>query len=319
MKLIIQIPCYNEAGQLAMTVAELPRQIPGVDIIEYLVIDDGSSDQTAEIAHGCGIHHIVKFTKHLGLARAFMAGIEKSLEQGADIIVNTDADNQYFGGDIEKLVQPILEGRADMVVGQRPIENIEHFSRTKKYLQRLGSWLVRRVSQTDIQDAPSGFRAFSRTAASQLNIFSEYSYTLESIIQAGQNGLAVISVPIRINGEIRPSRLVKSTFDYISQSVFTILRIFVAYQPLKFFVTLGGASFIIGLLIGLRFLWFYFENNGAGHVQSLILAALLLGGGFFLCIVGILADIISVNRKLLEKIDNRLKQVETKLNKENNG
>lgn len=316
-KLVIQIPCYNEALQIAATVADLPKNISGIELIEYLVIDDGSSDQTAEIAQSCGVQHIVKFTKHLGLAKAFMAGIEASLNQGADIIVNTDADNQYYGGDIEKLVRPILEGRADMVIGQRPIADLEYFSPAKKFLQGLGSWLVRQVSQTDIADAPSGFRAFSRSAASKLNIFSDYSYTLESIIQAGQNGLAVISVPVKTNEPRRPSRLMKSTASYISQSLITILRIFVAYRPFRFFMTIGASAFTLGLLVSLRFLWFYLGGNGEGHVQSLILAALLLGGGFFLAVVGILADIISVNRKLLEKIDGRLRQREERNSKSN--
>lgn len=317
LKLIIQIPCYNEAGQLALTIADLPKELEGISSIEYLVIDDGSSDQTAEIARACGVQHIVRLTKHQGLAQAFMAGIETSLNLGADIIVNTDADNQYFAGDIKTLIRPILEERADIVIGQRPITDIQHFSAAKKFLQRLGSWLIRQVSQTDIADAPSGFRAFSRSAARQINIFSEYTYTLESIIQAGQKGLAVVSVPVRVNNPVRPSRLVKSTAEYLKQSLLTILRIFVTYRPFKFFVSLGSLSFLLGFLLGLRFLWFYIEGNGQGHIQSVILAALLLGLGFFLSVVGILADLISVNRKLLEKIDGRLRQMEERNSRRN--
>lgn len=310
MKLIIQIPCYNEAGQLANTVAALPRSLEGISSIEYLIIDDGSTDNTAEVAKACGVHHVVRFTKHLGLARAFMAGLEASLEQGADIIVNTDADNQYYAPDIEKLVKPIVEKQADIVIGQRPIKDIKHFSLAKKFLHRLGSWLVRQISGVEIEDAPSGFRAFSKEAASRLNIFSTYTYTLETIIQAGQSGLAIMTTPIRTNDPTRSSRLIKSTATYIFRSLVTILRIFVAYQPFRFFMTAGIILFLPGLILVVRFLYFLFNGSGGGHVQSLILASLLIGGGFLLSIVGILADIISVNRKLLEKIDFRLKKIE---------
>src|SRR3989344_581200 len=270
IKLIIQIPCYNEAEQLAVTIRELPRQLEGIASIEYLVIDDGSSDATSEIARQNGVHHVVRLSGHQGLARAFVAGLEASLEHGADIIVNTDADNQYFAGDIAKLIQPILSGTAAIGIGSRPNASLQHFSRTKKFLQRLGSWLVRQVSQTDVVDAPSGFRAMSRQAASQINIFSDYSYTLESIIQAGQKGLVIVSLPVRTNAPLRPSRLVKNNWTYISQSLLTILRIFVVYRPFQFFISLGGGFFIIGLLLGLRFLWFYAVGNGQGHIQSVI-------------------------------------------------
>ncbi|HET9932814.1 MAG TPA: glycosyltransferase family 2 protein, partial [Polyangiaceae bacterium] len=239
MKLIIQIPCFNEAATLGIALAELPKQVPGFSSVEILIIDDGSADDTVRVARENGVHHVVGFRSNQGLASAFMLGIHSCLERGADVIVNTDADNQYCAADIPKLVQPIVDGRADLVIGARPITEIAHFSPIKKLLQRFGSWVVRRVSNTDVADAPSGFRAISREAAISLNVFNGYTYTLETIIQAGQKGMSVVSVPIRVNGELRPSRLVRSIPNYVKRSILTMFRIFVVYQPLKFFLTVG--------------------------------------------------------------------------------
>lgn len=308
-KLIIQIPCYNEEATLGITLAALPREIPEIDIVEFLIIDDGSTDKTVEVAQAHNVDHIVRFPRNQGLARAFMAGLEASIKAGADIIVNTDADNQYCAEDIPKLISPILNNNAEIVIGTRPISEIEHFSPVKKFLQKLGSQVVRMASRTDIPDAPSGFRAMTREAATRLNVFNEYTYTLETIIQAGQKGMAITSVPIRTNDDLRPSRLVKSIPGYIRRSILTIVRIFMTYNPFSFFAIPGVFAFAVGLLIGLRFLYFYITGGGSGHVQSIILAALLMGAGFFLIVVGLLADLISVNRKLLEKIDWRLKQL----------
>ena len=312
-KLIIQIPCYNEEDFLGLTLSSLPHRIPGIDIIEKLVIDDGSTDRTVEVATSHGVDHIVRFPNNRGLAKAFTAGLEACIDAGADIIVNTDADNQYCADDIPKLIEPIVSGRAEMVIGARPIRDIKHFSIIKKYLQEVGSAFVRFVSRTDIPDAPSGFRAMSRSAAMRLNVFNEYTYTLETIIQAGQKGIAIASVPVITNTNLRPSRLVKSIPSYIGRSILTIVRIFMTYKPLRFFVILGVGSFSIGMLLGLRFLYFYFTSGGVGHIQSVILAALLLGAGFFLIVVGLIADLMSVNRKLLEKLDWRMYKIEKKI------
>lgn len=303
MKLIIQIPCHNEAQTLPVTLSCLPRHVPGFETVEWLVVNDGSSDRTAECALSMGVDHIVSLPKRQGLAKAFMAGITRALELGADVIVNTDADNQYCADDIAALVAPILAGSADFVVGERPIATIQDFSFSKKLLQKAGSWVVRAVSHTDIPDAPSGFRAMSRSCAGQLNVFSDYTYTLETIIQAGQKGMAITSVPVRVNREIRKSRLVKSIPGYIMRSAITILRIFVVYQPFKFFMAIGILLLVLGLALGLRFLYFYFVTlTGGGHVQSLILASILLGMGFQTCLIAFIADLLSVNRKLLELI-----------------
>ena len=310
MKLIIQIPCYNEEKTLPVTLNDLPTQIDGIDTIEYLIINDGSTDRTVEVAKEKGVHHVVSFKNNKGLARGFMAGIDACLRLGADIIVNTDADNQYCGADIEKLVRPILDGQADMVIGERPISDIEHFSPIKKKLQRLGSWTVRIASHTNIPDAPSGFRAYSREAAMKLNVVSEYTYTLETIIQAGRKNVAITSVPIRTNSELRKSRLFKSMWGYIKRSIFTILRIFMMYKPLKFFTILGASIFLIGAILVGRFLIFYFSGYGSGHVQSLIIASVLLMLGFQTIIVGLQADIIAANRKLLEDIQYRVRKIE---------
>lgn len=302
MKLIIQIPCYNEAGTLALALETLPREVPGFDEVEWLIIDDGSTDATAAIARQCGVDHIVSFPSNRGLAQGFTAGVQRALDEGADVIVNTDADNQYCADDIPALVAPIVEGRAEYVVGARPITAIQHFSPVKKALQRLGSWVVRFASATDVPDAPSGFRAMSRDCAFRLSVFSEYTYTLETIIQAGQKGFAVTSVPVRVNEDLRPSRLVKSIPAYIKKSMLTILRIFVVYKPFRFFMSIGLTLFTLGFLVGARFLWFFMAGEGDGHVQSLILAALLMGMGFQTMLIAFIADLLGVNRQLLEEL-----------------
>lgn len=301
-KLIIQIPCYNEAETLAITLNDLPRSVEGFDVVEWLIIDDGSSDDTVEVALKNGVDHVVRHTRNRGLAHAFMTGLEACLARGADVIVNTDADNQYRAADIPMLTKPVLERRADMVIGSRPISEIEHFSPVKKLLQRFGSWVVRVTSRTEVADAPSGFRAISRTAAQQFMVFNNYTYTLETIIQAGRKNMQVLSVPVRVNGDLRPSRLVKSIPSYIKRSIFTIVRIFVIYQPARFFGSLAAVLLLLGFLIGLRFLYYFFTGNGDGHVQSLILAGALLTMGFQTFLVAFLADIIAANRRLLEEI-----------------
>lgn len=310
MKLIIQIPCYDEEQTLPGTLAELPRDLPGIDTVEWLIIDDGSTDRTVEVAEECGVDHIIRLPGHQGLARGFMAGIEACLARGADIIVNTDADNQYCAADIARLVEPILWHEAEIVIGARPIREIESFSPSKKLLQRLGSWTVRMASGTQVPDAPSGFRAFSRNAAQRLNVFNDYTYTLETLIQAGQAGMTVTSVPVRTNGKTRESRLIRSIPRYVMRSATIIIRSFITYRPFRAFAVPGILSLTAGLLIGLRFVWAYLTSGGAGHIQSLILAALLLGVGFFLVIVGMVADLISVNRRLLEKLNSRIRTLE---------
>lgn len=310
MKLIIQIPCFNEENTLGITLKDLPKKIQGIDQIEYLIIDDGSSDRTIEVAKENGVAHVVKFKNNKGLAKGFMAGIDACLRLQADIIVNTDADNQYFGEDIEKLVRPILEGSADMVIGERPIMKTEHFSPLKKRLQKIGSLVVRIASGTDIPDAPSGFRAYTRECAIRLNVVSDYTYTLETIIQAGMNNMSIKSVGIRTNGELRKSKLFKSMSGYIKRSVITIVRSFMMYKPLKFFITLGFLIFNIGILIGLRFIYLYTINNGAGNIQSLILASTLMIIGFQTGVIGLNADIIAGNRKILEDIQYRVRTLD---------
>ncbi len=305
MKLIIQIPCLNEAQTLTIALADLPKHIPGIDTIETLIIDDGCTDDTVQVALDHGVNHVVGFRHNQGLAKAFMLGLEAALERGADIIVNTDADNQYNAADIEKLVRPILDGRADLVIGARPIYQIQHFSVIKKVLQRIGSWVVRLVSNTDVADAPSGFRAMSRDVALVLNVFSDFTYTLETIIQAGQKNLRILSVPIRVNGELRPSRLVRSISSYVRRSIFTMLRIFVVYRPLRFFMTASTLPLAIGLGLGVRFLLYFMQGAGSGHVQSLILAAVLLLVAFQTMLLAVMADLLSVNRRLLEDLQVR--------------
>ena len=267
-----------------------------------LVINDGSTDRTVEVARSLGVKYVVGFSNNQGLARAFMLGIRSCLEAGADIIVNTDADNQYNADDIPALIAPILEGRAEIVVGARPIATIEHFSPIKKLLQKLGSGVVKRVSGTTVVDAPSGFRAYAREAAARLNVFSDYTYTLETIIQAGQKNMGIVSVPIRVNGDLRPSRLVRSILSYVRRSIVTMFRILIIYRPFQFFMTLGSTLFLAGLVVGARFVYYYLSGRGLGHVQSLILAAVLMIFGFQTGLLAFIADLLSVNRRLLEEL-----------------
>jgi glycosyltransferase involved in cell wall biosynthesis len=309
-KLIIQIPCYNEAETLAITLRGLPRIVPGFRAVEWLIIDDGSSDDTITVARENGVDHVVRNTSNQGLARTFAKGIAACVQLGADVIVNTDADNQYDGADIPLLTAPILKGQAEIVIGARPIDAIEHFSPIKKLLQKLGSWVVRSVSRTNIPDATSGFRAMSREAALQLVVFNEYTYTLETIIQAGQKNMAVVSVPIHVNPDLRPSRLVKSIPSYVKRSIFTIVRIFVIYRPFRFFGTVGALLFLAGVLIGIRFLFDFFAGQGEGHIQSLILASILIGMGFQTLLIAFVADLLAANRKLLEDVRFKIGRME---------
>ena len=310
IKLIIQIPCYNEAETLEIALNALPKHIDGIDTIEYLIINDGSKDNTVEVAKNWGVHYVVNFRRNKGLAKGFMAGLDACLRNGADIIVNTDADNQYCGADIEKLVRPILEGKTDIVIGERPIDQTEHFSPLKKKLQHFGSWVVRKASNSDIPDAPSGFRAYSREAAMRLNVVNEYTYTLETIVQARRDKIAMTSVPIRTNGELRPSRLFSSMFGYVKKSMLTIIRAFMMYKPLRFFTILGAIPLVLGVLLGVRFLVFLFQGAGGGHVQSLILASLLIMIGIQTVIVGLQADVIAANRKILEDIQYHVRKMD---------
>ena len=312
MKLIIQIPCLNEAQTLEIALNDLPKHIDGIDEIEILIINDGSVDNTVEVARNWGVNYVVSFTKNKGLAKGFMAGIDACLRNGADIIVNTDADNQYCGADIEKLVRPILDGKADVVIGERPIDATEHFSPLKKKLQHFGSYVVRVASKTDIPDAPSGFRAFSRDAAMHLNVMNNYTYTLETIVQAGRTSMAITSVPIRTNGELRKSRLFHSMFGYVKRSMLTIVRAFMMYRPLTFFSILGLIPFTIGFAFVIRFLVFFFRGAGNGHIQSLVFSSTLMMLGFMTFIVGLQADVIANNRKLLEDIQYRVRRLDYK-------
>jgi len=305
MRLFIQIPCFNEAESLPATLADLPRQVDGVDDVKWVVIDDGSTDSTADVARENGVDYIVSHTQNMGLAHGFMTGLETCLEHGADIIINTDADNQYSASSIPDLLKPILENRADLVIGARPIEQIKDFSPLKKLFQKLGSWVVRVASNTDIPDAPSGFRALSRDLAYQVNVFSDYTYTLETIIQAGQKKFSIAWVPVKTNDWMRPSRLLTSTWSYIKRSIFTIVRIVAVYRPFMFFMSLASVFLVIGLLLGLRFLAFYLTGNGDGHIQSLILASILIGVSFQIGILAFMGDLMSVNRRLLEEIQHR--------------
>lgn len=307
MKLVIQIPCYNEENSLPITLNALPKSIEGIDEIEVLIVNDGSTDRTVEVARACGVKNFVNMPHNCGLAKAFVAGLNGALALGADIIVNTDADNQYCADDIEKLVKPILHSKADIVIGSRPVSQIEHFSPLKKLLQKLGSLVMRIISSTDVQDAPSGFRAFSRNAAIQLNVFDNYTYTLETIIQARAKGLELVCVPIRVNADLRKSKLVKNIFDYVRRSMFTMARMFIIYRPFRFFAILAGIFLIIGFLLGLRFLWFYLFESGAGHIQSLILSAILIITGVQIAVIAVLSELLSINRKILEDIQRRLK------------
>jgi glycosyltransferase involved in cell wall biosynthesis len=309
MKLIVQIPCLNEEASLPETLRAIPRSIPGIERVEVLIVDDGSTDRTAEVALAHGVDHVVRFTRRMGLAAAFMAGLDASLRLGADVIVNTDADNQYPGHEIPRLVAPILSGEADMVVGDRGVADLQHFSPTKRLLQRLGSWVVRKVSGTSIGDATSGFRAFTREAALRINIVSEFTYTLESIIQAGKKKMAIAHLPIQAR-QTRPSRLFGSTWEYLKRSAATILRIYAMYEPFRVFVVLGSVLLLAGTGLGLRYAWFWWMGDIRGHLQSAILSVLLLIMGLFTMQWGLMADLVASNRKLLEDLLYRVRKLE---------
>jgi glycosyltransferase involved in cell wall biosynthesis len=313
MKLIIQIPCFDEETQLPATLADLPRELPGVDRIEWLVIDDGSTDRTVEVARKHGVDHIVRLTNNKGLAAAFQAGLDASLKLGADIIVNTDADNQYYGGDVERLIQPVLEGRADLVVGDRETDKIEHFSGLKKRLQRIGSAVVRRASETDVPDTTSGFRAYNREAALQVQVVSKFTYTLETIIQAGKMLVAVDHVPIRTNEQTRSSRLFPSMWAYVRRNAVAIFRVYALYEPLRVFLTAAGVVFLVAAVIWGRFLYYFFSGEGGGHIQSLILGAALFVAAVQLAALGVVGDILAGSRVLQQRILERVRRVELQL------
>ena len=317
MKLIIQIPCYNEAETLTETLKHLPKHINGVDAIETLIIDDGSLDATSEVARNNGVTHVIRLTKRKGLATVFHTGLDACLKRGADIIVNTDADGQYKGEDIPRLVQPILENKADIVIGNRDIEQVKQFSFIKKRLQRLGSWVVRQLAGSTIADATTGFRAYNKEAALRLNIISEYTYTLESIIQAEHKNLAIANITIQTNRVDRPSRLFKNIPEYIKRSIVTIIRVYAMFNPFRMFLTLGTIFLTLGVIIASRFLFYYFMGNGSGKIQSLIFAATFLIIGFQLLVVGLVSDLISANRKLIEETLLRVKKIELKARNNN--
>ena len=308
MKLIIQIPCLNEELTLPETLKDLPKSLNGIDNIEILVINDGSTDRTVEVAEEHGVHHVLSLTNNKGLAKAFIYGINHALHLGADIIVNTDADNQYFGGDIVKLIEPILKKRADIVIGDRKVETIGHFSPIKILLQKLGSWTVRQLSGTTVPDATSGFRAYSKEAALQMNVISDFTYTIETIISAGKKNIAIEHTPVRTNKKLRESRLFPSIQVYLRRSLVTMLKVYSMYRPLKIFTIAGGTTFLIGFIIGCRYLFFFFQGQTEGHIQSLILSAIMLIVGFQIIMMGIAAELIAVNRQLLEDIQLRIKK-----------
>ena len=316
MKLIIQIPCLNEATTLPATLADLPTSVPGIDVIEIVVVDDGSTDDTAAVARAHGVQHVIRFRRRKGLAAAFMAGIDASLRAGADFIVNTDADNQYAGRDIAKLVLPLVSGQSDIVIGDRNIREISHMSWPKRLLQRLGSWVVRQISRTEVPDATSGFRAYTREAALRMTVVSEFSYTLESIIQAGKKRMAISHVEVATNAITRPSRLFNSIWGYLKQSGATIVRIYTMYEPLKVFSYIGSFIFLMGFAIAGRFLYFYVfdvthgTHAADGKIQSLILSAVLMIVGFQVILIGLVADVISGARKLLEDLLYRVRRME---------
>lgn len=310
MKLIIQIPCLNEAQNLSQTVQALPREIPGIEKLEYLVIDDGSTDNTSEIAKQVGVHHVITLPHHLGLATAFTIGLEEGLKLGADIIVNTDADNQYNAEDIPLLIEPILSGKADIVIGDRGVAKLKSFSPAKRVLQRFGSWTIGRASGLEIPDATSGFRAFTQAAALRTLVMNDYSYTLETLIQAGARRMVVENVPVRTNEQIRPSRLMRNIPDYLANSSTIILRAYTMYRPLRVFIGISLIFLLAGLIGSGRFLYFYIIGEGAGHVQSLILSAVLLIVGFQIFLIGLVADLIGFNRTVLEEILYRIRRQE---------
>jgi len=313
MKLIVQIPCFNEEETLSQTIQDIPRQIAGISNVEILVIDDGSTDKTMAVAKENGVDHIISHFSNKGLAHTFTAGLDACLRLGADIIVNTDADNQYCGEDIKKIVKPILCGEAEIVVGDRQTDTIEHFSRLKKILQKTGSYIARFLSDTEVADAVSGFRAFSKSAALDLNVVSDFSYTIETLIQAGRKKISVKSVPVRTNPEIRPSRLFKSLPQFLASQAGTMLRTYIMYKPLRIFFLIGGLFILVGVFPTVRFLIFYFEGQGNGHVQSLIFASIFFIMGFQIIILGVLGDVLSLNRKLTENILLKVKRIELNL------
>jgi glycosyltransferase involved in cell wall biosynthesis len=313
MKLIIQIPCLNEEETLPVTLADLPRELPGFDVVEWLIVDDGSTDRTVEVARDHGVDHIVRLTNNKGLASGFQAGLDAALKLGADVIVNTDADNQYDGRDVAKLVAPILAGNADMVVGDREVQSIEHFSRAKKLLQRLGSWVVRQASQTSVPDTTSGFRAYNREAALALQVVSKFTYTLETIIQAGKQTVAVDHVPVRTNPKLRESRLFPSMWTYIRRNGFSIFRIYSMYEPLRVFMTAALIVGVAAVVVWGRFFYFFLQGDGAGHVQSLILGAVLFNAAMVLAALGVIGDLLSGQRITLQRIFERVRRVELEL------
>jgi glycosyltransferase involved in cell wall biosynthesis len=311
VKLIIQIPCYNEESTLPATLLDLPRALPGIDVIEYLVVDDGCVDRTVQVAQTFGVQHIIRHAQNRGLAAAFVSGLDAALAAGADIIVNTDADNQYCGEDVASLVQPILDGRADIVIGDRGVADLQHFSALKRGLQRFGSWVVQRTAGIPVPDATSGFRAFSRDAALRLTVLSDYTYTLETLIQAGARRMAVAFVPIHVNPQTRQSRLIRSIPHFLSISLVSILRFYTMYQPLRVFMSVGAGLILAGFLLGLRFLYFYVAAGGAaGHTQSLVLMAILVILGFQVCLIGLIAELVRMNRKMLEEALYRVRLLE---------
>lgn len=310
MKLIVQIPCFNEEKTLPFTIQDIPRRISGISKVEILVVDDGSTDRTIEVAKRLGVDYVISNGMNKGLAKAFVAGIDACLKFGADIIVNTDGDNQYSGKDISKLVEPILKGKADVVIGDRQTDLIEHFSYFKKKFQKFGSYIARRASNTDVLDAPSGFRCFSRDAALRLNVLSEFSYTMETLISLGRQKLNIVSVPVHTNKILRGSRLYNGIFSYIKHSGETIIRTYSMYRALKTFLSIGVTSITLGIVLGLRYIYFFFNNGGQGHLHSLILAAILIVVGSQTVVFGILADAINGNRKINDELLYRVKKIE---------
>jgi glycosyltransferase involved in cell wall biosynthesis len=313
MKLIIQIPCYDEEGQLPLTLSRLPREVEGIDTVEWLIIDDGSTDRTVEVARAHGVDHIVRLTNNKGLAAAFQAGLDAGLKLGADVIVNTDADNQYEGTDIPKLLAPILRGEADMVVGDRQVSTVEHFSAGKKMLQRLGSWVVRQASSTEVPDTTSGFRAYNREAALQMQAVSKFTYTLETIIQAGKLLVAVDHVPVRTNPKTRESRLFPSMPAYVRRNALSIFRIYSQYEPLRVF---WGGALVMGvaaLAVFVRFLIYFAQGNGRGHVQSLIAGAVLFNAAMLLASLGVIGDLLAAQRTLSQRTFERVRRIELQL------